>query len=92
MVQPEGHPRDHHDHEGGEVDGDDVVGYLPLEAHDHRQAAVLACEERIKDIIQIRRERETSIARVLRSMGPTTTTTIVKGLIDLPGCSAGGEP
>ena len=35
VVQPEGHPGDTDDHEGGDVDGDDVVGDLPLELHVH---------------------------------------------------------
>jgi len=41
VVQPEGHPRDHDDHEGGDVDGDDVVRQLPLERHVDSQAAVV---------------------------------------------------
>ena len=40
MVQPEGHPGDTDDHEGGDVDGDHVVGHLPLELHVDREAAV----------------------------------------------------
>ncbi len=42
MVQPEGHPGDHDDHQGGDVDGDDVVGDLALESHVHSQTAVFA--------------------------------------------------
>ena len=42
MVQPEGHPGHADDHEGGHVDGDDVVGDLPLEFQINTQAAVFA--------------------------------------------------
>ena len=41
VVKPEGHPRDHDDHERGDVDGDDVVGQLPFERHVHSQATVV---------------------------------------------------
>ena len=41
MVEPEGHPGDHDDHEGWDVDGDDVVGQLPLEGHVNSQATVV---------------------------------------------------
>ena len=44
MVQPEGHPGHADDHEGGHVDGDDVVGDLPLEFQINTQAAVFAFE------------------------------------------------
>ena len=40
MVQPEGHPGDADRHEGGDVDGEHVVGQLPLELHVHGQAGV----------------------------------------------------
>ena len=40
MVQPEGHPRDADDHEGGDIYGDDVVAELPPELHVQREAAV----------------------------------------------------
>ncbi len=40
MVQPEGHPGYHDDEEGGDVDGDDVVGDLPPESHVHGEAAI----------------------------------------------------
>ena len=46
MVQPEGHPRGEDDDDGGEVDGEEVVGDLTLESHVHRQAAVLPCKRR----------------------------------------------
>ena len=42
MVQPEGHPGHADDHEGGHVDGDDVVGDLPLEFQINTQAAVFS--------------------------------------------------
>ena len=42
MIQPEGHPRDHDDHERGDVDGDDVVRKLTIESHVHGQTAVVA--------------------------------------------------
>ena len=35
VIQPEGHPGDTDDHEGGDIDGDNIVGYLPLELHIH---------------------------------------------------------
>ena len=44
MVQPEWHPGDHDDHEGRDVDGDDVVRDLTLERHIHREATVLSCK------------------------------------------------
>ena len=40
MVQPEGHPGDADRHEGGDVDGEDVVRQLSLELHVDREAAV----------------------------------------------------
>ena len=40
MVQPEGHPGHTDDHEGGDVDGDNVVRDLPLELHVYWEAAV----------------------------------------------------
>ncbi len=40
VVQPEGHPGYHDNEEGGDVDGDDVVGDLPPESHVHGEAAV----------------------------------------------------
>ena len=42
VVEPERDPRDADDHEGGDVDGHDVVGELPLQRHLHAQAAVVA--------------------------------------------------
>ena len=41
VVEPERHPRGEDDDDGGEVDGEEVVGDLTLEGHVHRQAAVL---------------------------------------------------
>ena len=43
MVQPEGHPGGEDDDDGGEVDGEEVVGDLAFESHVHGEAAVLAC-------------------------------------------------
>ena len=40
VVQPEGEPGHHHDHEAGDVDGDDVEGELPGEHQVNPQAAV----------------------------------------------------
>ena len=40
MVQPEGHPGDTDRHEGGDVDGEDIVRQLSLELHVDREAAV----------------------------------------------------
>ena len=40
MVQPEAHPGHADDHEGGNVDGDHVVGHLSLELHVHGEAGV----------------------------------------------------
>ena len=40
MVQPEGHPGDADRHEGGDVDGEDIVRQLSLELHVDREAAV----------------------------------------------------
>ena len=40
VVEPEGEPGDDHNHEAGNVDGDDVEGELPGEHQVHPQAAV----------------------------------------------------
>ena len=40
VVQPEGEPGHHHDHEAGHVDGHDVEGELPGKHQVHPQAAV----------------------------------------------------
>ncbi len=42
MIEPEGHPGDHDDHEGRDVNGDDVVRQLTLERHVHCQTTVVA--------------------------------------------------
>jgi len=42
VIKPEGHPRNHNDHEGRDVDGDDVVGQLTLERHVDCQTTVIA--------------------------------------------------
>ncbi len=42
VVEPEGHPADADDHEGGHVDRHDIVGQLTLEHHIHGEAAVFA--------------------------------------------------
>ena len=41
MVNPKWEPGDHDNHEGREVDGDDVVADLPGEQKVHLQATVL---------------------------------------------------
>ena len=40
LVEPEADPRDDDEHAAGDVDGDQVVGELPLEDQLHLQAAV----------------------------------------------------
>ncbi len=42
-VQPEADPGDDDEHAAGDVDGEQVVGELPLEGEVHSQAAVFAC-------------------------------------------------
>ena len=42
-VQPEADPGDDDEHAAGHVDGQQVVGELPLEGEVHGEAAVLAC-------------------------------------------------
>lgn len=46
VVEPKGHPGDHDDQEGGDVDGDDVVRDLPLKGHGQLQATVASWEEK----------------------------------------------
>ena len=41
LVQPEGDPGDNDQHAAGDVDGDEIVGELPLEDQLHLEAAVL---------------------------------------------------
>ena len=41
-VNPEGEPGDNDEHAGGDVDGEHVVGELPLQGQLHQQTAVLA--------------------------------------------------
>ena len=40
MVQPERHPGHTDRHEGGDVDGEDVVRQLPLELHVHGETGI----------------------------------------------------
>ena len=40
VVQPEADPGHYDQHAGGDVDGEEVVGELPLEHQDHLEAAV----------------------------------------------------
>ena len=42
VVQPEGEPGDDHNHEAGDVDGDDVEAELPREHQVHPQTRVRA--------------------------------------------------
>ena len=46
VIEPEWHPGDHDDHEGRDVDGDDVIGQLTLERHVDRQTTVIAWKKR----------------------------------------------
>ena len=42
-VNPEGEPGDNDQHAGGHVDGQHVVGELPLECQLHQETAVFTC-------------------------------------------------
>ena len=50
VVQPERDPGDDDQHTGGNVDGEQVVGELPLEDENNLETAVLPCRER-EDIV-----------------------------------------
>ena len=58
MINPEWEPGDDDDHEGGEVDGDDVVADLPVEQEVYLQTTVLpwyqASPLQIQDCIKIK--------------------------------------